>query len=133
MKELRHHFESKGTTIYLVSDKEAIKFLNGSIETDFIDCLHKISSKGIFRTLVECCKPNNLGFDITTDSEMEEEEFLNGKTPYKAIVGVDEEQEEDFVNYMFNQGISLTLLGHVTKGELRVDDESYGYISEYEI
>ena len=64
---------------------------------------------------------------------MEEEEFLNGKTPYKAIVGVDEEQEEDFVNYMFNQGISLTLLGHVTKGELRVDDESYGYISEYEI
>jgi len=30
---------------------------------------------------------------------------------------------------MFNQGISLTLLGHVTKGELRVDDESYGHIS----
>lgn len=129
MKELRNHFESKGDTLYLVSDKEAIRFLNGSIENDFISSLRQISDKGIYDTLIECCKPMQLGFDITTDSEYEEEEFLHGKTKYKAIVGVEETQEEDFVNYMFNQGISLTLLGHVTKGELRVDDESYGHIS----
>lgn len=130
MKELRNYFESKGDTLYLVSDKEAIKFLNGSIENDFISCLHQISGKGIYDSLIECCKPNQLGFDITTDSEYEEEEFLHGKTKYKAIVAVEEDQEEDFVNYMFNQGVSLTLLGHVTKGELRVDDESYGFISK---
>lgn len=131
MKELRNHFESKGDTLYLVSDSKAIKFLNGSIENDFISCLHQISEKGIFDSLIECCKPNKLGFDITSDSEYEEEEFLHGKTKYKAIVAVEEDQEEDFANYMFNQGVSIILLGHVTKGELRVDDESYGFISEY--
>jgi len=131
MKELRAYFESKGETLYMVSDDEAIKFLNGSIEYDFISCLRQIQDRGIFNTLVECCKPNKLGFDITTDSEYEEEEFLHGKTKYKAIVSVDDEQEVDFTDYMFNQGISLILLGHVTKGELRVDGESYGFISEY--
>ena len=131
MKELRNHFESKGDTLYLVSDSKAIKFLNGSIENDFISSLHQINEKGIFDSLIECCKPNKLGFDITSDSEYEEEEFLHGKTKYKAIVAVEEDQEEDFANYMFNQGVSIILLGHVTKGELRVDDESYGFISEY--
>lgn len=130
MKELRNYFERKGDTIYLVSDKEAIKFLNGSIENDFISCLKNITSEGIYQNLVECCKPNQLGFDITTDSEYDEEDFLHGKTNYKAIVAVDGSQEDDFVNYMFRQGVSLTLLGHVTKGELRVDDESYGFISK---
>lgn len=131
MKELRNHFESKGDTLYLVSDTNAIEFLNGSIENDFISCLRQISSNGIFNTLVECCKPNKLGFDITTDSEYEEEDFLYDETKYKAIVAVKEDQEEDFANYMFNQGIDIILLGHVTKGELRVDDESYGFISKY--
>ena len=93
--------------------------------------MHQINEKGIFDSLIECCKPNKLGFDITSDSEYEEEEFLHGKTKYKAIVAVEEDQEEDFANYMFNQGVSIILLGHVTKGELRVDDESYGFISEY--
>lgn len=131
MKELRNYFEMKGDTIYLISNSEAIKFLNGSIENDFISCLHNISSKGIFDSLVECCRENKLGFDITSDSEIDEETFLHGKTKYKAIVAVDEDQEDDFVDYMYNQGVEVTLLGHVTKGELRMDDKSFGYISDY--
>ncbi len=131
MTELRNHFESKGDTLYLVSDTKAIEFLNGSIENDFISCLRLISGNGIFNTLVECCKPNKLGFDITTDSEYEEEDFLYDETEYKAVVSVKEDQEEDFANYMFNQGVAITLLGHVTKGELRIDDRSYGFISEH--
>ena len=47
------------------------------------------------------------------------------------IVSVNEDQEEDFVNFMFNHGIDATLLGHVTKGELRMDDRSFGFISDY--
>lgn len=129
MKELRNYFESKGDTLYLVSDEKAIEFLNGSIENDFISCLRVISEDGLYETLIECCKPNKLGFDITTDSEYDEDEFLDGQTKYKAVVAVAEDQEEDFVNYMFHQGVSLTLLGHVTKGEFRVDDEPCGHIS----
>ena len=74
---------------------------------------------------------SSLGFDITGDSDLTDEEFLYGNTKYVAIVSVNNDQEGDFVNFMFNHGIETTLLGHVTKGELRMDDHSYGFISEY--
>jgi phosphoribosylformylglycinamidine synthase subunit PurL len=130
MKELRNYFEKKGTTLYLVKDEEAINFLNGSIENDFISCLHIISNEGLYKALVDCCKKNQLGFDITGDSEIDDKTFLYGKTPYKAIVGVKEDQEDDFVDYMFENKIDIMILGHVTKGELRMDDKSFGFIKD---
>lgn len=131
MKETKSYFSKKGDTIYLVNTPEAIEFLNNSIDSDFISSLHRINSKGLFDSLVECCKKNKLGFDITADSEMDEKAFLHGKTNYLAIVAVDEDQEDDFVDYMFDNKVEVTLLGHVTKGELRMDDKSFGYIDDY--
>ena len=46
-------------------------------------------------------------------------------------MAVDEEQENDFVDYMFNNDINVTLLGHVTKGELRMDELIFGHITDY--
>lgn len=131
MKENKISFIEKGDTIYLVKSSEAADFLNGSIQSGFIQSLHLISSQGIFNSLVECCKENIVGFDITGDSDLSEQEFLYGKTPYTAVVSVNEQQENDFVDYMYNHDIELTLLGHVTKGELRMDDTSYGYIEDF--
>lgn len=131
MKETNSSFVQKGDTLYLVTSSEAVDYLNSSIDSGFITSLHRISGKGIFHSLVECCRDNALGFDITGDSDLTDEEFLYGNTKYVAIVSVNDDQEGDFVNFMFNHGIETTLLGHVTKGELRMDDHSYGFISEY--
>jgi phosphoribosylformylglycinamidine synthase len=35
------------------------------------------------------------------------------------------------VDFLFNEDVPITLLGHVTKGELRMDDLSFGYINDY--
>ena len=131
MKEIKSSFAQKGDTLYLVTSSEAVDYLNTSIDAGFISSLHRISGKGIFHSLVECCRANALGFDITGDSDLSDDEFLYGNTQYLAIVSVNNEQEEDFVNFMFNHGIDATLLGHVTKGELRMDDRSFGFISDY--
>lgn len=131
MKETNSSFVQKGDTLYLVTSSEAVDYLNSSIDSGFITSLHRISGKGIFHSLVECCRDKALGFDITGDSDLTDEEFLYGNTKYVAIVSVNNDQEGDFVNFMFNHGIEATLLGHVTKGELRMDDHSYGFISEY--
>lgn len=131
MKEINNFFNKKGETLYLIASDEAIEFLNNSIESDFITSLRTISDKGIFQTLIEACSKNKVGFDITSDAELEEDEFLHGQTKYKVIVSVTLDQEDDFVDSMFNNGIETTLLGHTTKGELRMDDESFGFISEY--
>lgn len=131
MKEINGSFVQKGDTLYLVTSSEAVDYLNSSIDSGFITSLHRISAKGIFQSLVDCCRAKSLGFDITGDSDLTDDEFLYGNTKYTAIVSVNNDQEEDFVNFMFNHGIETTLLGHVTKGELRMDDRSYGFISEY--
>lgn len=131
MKEINNFFNKKGETLYLIASDEAIEFLNNSIESDFITSLRTISDKGIFQALIEACSKNKVGFDITSDAELEEDEFLHGQTKYKVIVSVTLDQEDDFVDSMFNNGIETTLLGHTTKGELRMDDESFGFISEY--
>ncbi len=41
------------------------------------------------------------------------------------------EQETDFLDFMMETGIHFSALGHVTKEELRIDDVSFGFISDY--
>lgn len=131
-------FDCKGDTIYLVGrteDDEAVSqdFLNvlvKAIEEDMVTSAHYISSNGLFLSLIEACAPNSLGFDITGDAEIEDKEFLFGQSKYLVIVTVNDTQENDFVDFLFNNDIPVTLLGHVTKGELRLDELSFGHIDE---
>ncbi len=132
-------FDCKGDTIYLignVEDDEAVEqqqlnVLVKAIENDMVTSAHYISSNGLFLSLLEACAPNRLGFDITGDAEIEDKEFLFGQSRYIAIVTVNDEQENDFVDFLFNNNITVTLLGHVTKGELRLDELSFGLIDEF--
>jgi phosphoribosylformylglycinamidine synthase len=74
--------------------------------------------------------PRELGFDIVTDSEIREDAFLFGEGQGRIVVSVSEEQEEDFIEFMIDSGVNFTLLGHVTKGKLMVDDTHFGFITE---
>ena len=131
MKEENSYFVKKGDTLYLVTSTEVADYLNTGVSSGMISSLHRISAKGIFESLVECCKKNQLGFDITGDSDLTDDEFLYGNTKYVAIVSVNDDQENDFVNFMYARDLSPFLLGHVTKGELRMDDHSFGFIDKY--
>lgn len=107
--------------------QESIK---GLIGMELINAAHDCSDGGLFVTLVEMSMPRGLGFDIVTDSEVREDAFLFGEAQSRVVVTVSEETEEDFIEYMMNSGVTYTLLGHVTKGKMMVDDEHFGFISE---
>lgn len=132
-------FDCKGDTIYImgsVEEDEAInpkhlEVLLKAVEDELVTSAHYISSNGLFLSLLECCAPNGLGFDITGDAEIEDKEFLFGLSRSVAIVTVNDEQENDFVDFLFNNDVPVTLLGHVTKGELRLDELSFGHITDY--
>ena len=135
-------FDSKGDTIYLVGklDEENDYYINNnetldailkSIENELITSAHYISANGLFLSLIESCAPNQLGFDITGDAEIDDKDFLFARSKHSVLISVTEEQENDLVDYMFNNNIPITLLGHVTRGELRMDDESFGDITDY--
>ena len=100
------------------------------IQNRFINAAHDISDGGLFVTLVEMGLPEGLGFDIVTDSEVREDAFLFGEGQGRAIVTVNEDQEDAFIEHMMASETKFTLLGHVTKGKMMIDDEHFGFIEQ---
>lgn len=107
--------------------QEAVK---GLIGLELINAAHDCADGGLFVSLVEMAMPRGLGFDIVTDSEVREDAFLFGEAQSRVVVSVPEDTEEEFIEYMMGSGVNYTLLGHVTKGKMMVDDEHFGFISE---
>lgn len=104
--------------------------ISGLIQEELVNAVHDVSDGGLYVSLVEMAMPRDLGFDIVTDSEVREDAFLFGEGQGRAVVSVTEDMEEEFIEYMMNSGVPFTLLGHVTKGKLVVDDEHFGFINE---
>ena len=95
-----------------------------------VKSMHDVADGGLYITLLEAAMPNNLGFDITTASEFRTDAFLFGEAQGRVVVSMNEDQEDEFVDFMRKEKMPLSLLGHVTKGELRIDDESFGFVKD---
>jgi phosphoribosylformylglycinamidine synthase len=104
--------------------------VKGLIKHELVNAVHDVADGGLFVTLVEMSIPRQLGFDIVTDSEVREDAFLFGEAQGRVAVTVSEEKEEEFIEFMMDSGVNFTLLGHVTKGKMMVDDAHFGFISE---
>jgi phosphoribosylformylglycinamidine synthase len=100
------------------------------IQAERINAAHDVADGGLYVTLVEMSFPRSLGFDIVTDSEIREDAFLFGEGQGRIVVTVSEDQEDLFLEHMVNSKVNFTLLGHVTKGKLVVDDEHFGFVNE---
>jgi phosphoribosylformylglycinamidine synthase subunit PurL len=102
--------------------QDAVK---GLIANKIINAAHDCADGGLFVTLTEMAMASNLGFDIVTDAEIREDAFLFGEAQGRVVVTVNEANEEDFIDFMMASGTPFTLLGHVTKGRLTVDEVDY--------
>ena len=105
--------------------------IKGLIKNSFINAAHDVSDGGLFTTLVEMCLPNDLGFDIVTDSEIRKDAFLFGESQSRVVVSVVEEDEDKFLDFVAEMNIPCLLLGHVTKGRCTVDEQNFGMIADY--
>ncbi len=104
--------------------------LSELINSKLINSAHDISEGGLFIALFESSMINELGFDITTDCEIREDAFLFGEAQGRIIVTVSEDNEGDFLDFLMDSKANFTLLGHVTKGDMRVDDVSYCHVKD---
>ena len=104
--------------------------VRGLIENNFINAAHDVSDGGLYTALVEMGMPGLLGFDIVSDSEIRMDAFLFGEAQGRILVSLVEEDEDNFLDYIGEQGINCTLLGHVTKGKIHVDGDHFGFINE---
>jgi len=110
------------------ANQEQLKEL---IRKGVIASAHDVSEGGLFITLLESAMQGDLGFDITTDVEIRPDAYLFGESQSRIVVSVTPENEESFIDLMMLNGVEFDLLGHVTKGSIRVDDEDWGMVSDY--
>ena len=96
-------------------------------QKQLISSANPVGKGGVFFTLLRAAFPNNFGFDITTDAEIRRDAFLFGESMGRIIVDVAPEKEDDFVDVLTELDMPFFTLGHVTKGEIRIDDVSLGY------
>ena len=71
-----------------------------------------------------------MGFDITSSAETRIDSFLFGESMGRILVDVKPELEEEFIDALSDMNVPFFTLGHVTKGEIRIDDKSLGYIDK---
>lgn len=110
-----------------VSLQKILSILN---KKQLISSASPVGRGGLFFTLLRAAFPNNLGFDITTDAEIRRDAFLFGESMGRIIVDVDPEKEDEFVDTLTENKMPFFTLGHVTRGEIRIDDQSFGFIDK---
>jgi phosphoribosylformylglycinamidine synthase len=114
----------------LESEYQMQQAVKGLIAEGLVNAVHDVADGGLYVTLVEMSMPRELGFDIVSDADIRLDAFLFGEGQGRVVVSVTEEQEEAFVEYMVASGVNMTLLGHVTKGKLQIDEQHFGFITE---
>ncbi len=120
------------------------------IKKQLINAAHDCSDGGLFVTLAEMAIPSSLGFDITSPKGLSKERiisnesfgkegqvrmdaFLFGESQSRIVVAVSPEKEEEFLEFISPlTDAPVSFLGHVTKGEFRIDSESFGFVEEME-
>jgi len=110
-----------------INIQQAISKLN---ELKLIESASPVGKGGLFFTLLRAAIPNELGFDITTVAETRIDSFLFGESMGRILVEVDMDKEDEFVDVLTELKVPFFTLGHITKGELRIDDNSLGYVDK---
>ena len=117
------HFNLSFESKLMTATKELIK-------NNLVVSASPVGIGGLFFTLLRDALPHELGFDITTDAEIRSDAFLFGEGMGRIVFSVEEEREDEFVDFLFDHKIPVMTLGHVTKGEIRIDDKSYGFVDK---
>ena len=106
------------------------KAVRALIENGIVNSAHDVSDGGLYTCLVEMGLNRGLGFDITSDADVRIDSFLFGESQSRVVVTIDGNSEEALVDELRNHKVPFTLLGHVTRGKMVVDDEHFGFVAD---
>ena len=100
------------------------------IRKKLVQSAHDVSDGGLFITLAESAMHRNLGFSIETDFDCRADAYLFGEAQSRIVVSVNENRLDEFLDVLAKSDVEWANLGTVTDGELLIDEESFGHISE---
>ncbi len=99
------------------------------ISNKVISSAHDISEGGLFVALCESGFNRNFGFSVSTKAGVRKDAFLFGEAQSRVVVTVAPDKVETFLS--LTGEIDCEMIGHVTKGEILVNEASWGEIGEW--
>src|SRR5665213_663922 len=100
------------------------------IKNKMIVSAHDISEGGLFVTLAESGFHRNLGFTVNQQiSGIRKDSYWFGEAQGRVVVSVNPEKSEEFESSI---DIPFEKLGTVTSGDIKIDNEDWGSISQWE-
>ena len=112
----------------LDAEFELQQCLMSIIKAGTIQSAHDCADGGLFMALLEAAMPNNLGFNINSDSSVRKDAFLFGEAQSRVIVTVKKENKSAFENSV--NGLPFNYLGEVKGTAMLIDGESYGEVHD---
>ncbi|MEO7174854.1 MAG: phosphoribosylformylglycinamidine synthase subunit PurL [Saprospiraceae bacterium] len=101
------------------------------IKTSLVETAHDVSDGGLFTNILESGMAGKLGFDIKVDSSIRKDAFLFGESQSRIVVSVNKANQNAFEAFLREHNQAFSSLGQVTEGEMLIDGETWGDISNW--
>ncbi len=102
------------------------------IHKKLVNSAHDVSEGGLFVTLIESCFNRDLGFDVAAkNEEIRADAFWFGESQSRVVVSVSKENRNDFNMLLEKMEMTVTYLGTVTSGKVKINGEDWGNVTEW--
>jgi phosphoribosylformylglycinamidine synthase subunit PurL len=102
------------------------------IRKKLVNSAHDISEGGLFVTLIESCFNHNLGFEAEAHAdEIRSDAYWFGEAQSRVVVSVSKENRNDFNMLLEKMEMTVTYLGKVTGGNIKVNGDDWGTVTEW--
>ncbi len=126
----RQYLHLVDSPIMMTDETEQRQYLTMILDalmlSESIFSLTEVGSGGLFGTLLRCCAPQHMGFDILCCREIRLDAFLFGEQGVRYIVSMDEPKENFFLQKLQEAQVNCCFLGRTTKGRIIIDGMDYG-------
>jgi phosphoribosylformylglycinamidine synthase len=101
-----------------------------AVRSKVVNSAHDTAEGGLFVALVESAMQKNMGFEITTDSNIRKDAFLFGEAQSRVVVSVSADKVAAFEAAMGSHPYSK--IGTVKAGgNIKIDNADWGYIKDW--
>ena len=102
------------------------------IHKKLINSAHDVSEGGLFITLMESCFNRNTGFSVEAAyNDIRPDAYWFGESQSRVVVSVSKENRNDFNMLLEKMEMTVTYLGTVTSGGIRINGEDWGNVNEW--
>lgn len=102
------------------------------IHKKLINSAHDVSEGGLFISLMESCFNRNKGFSVEAAyNDIRPDAYWFGESQSRVVVSVSKENRNDFNMLLEKMEMTVTYLGTVTSGNIRINGKDWGNVNEW--